>query len=140
MRPKLSVSYTHNVSSERNLQGNLRDYRFRWCYRLRQSNYGVADAYQGVQSPVRSDEWILCNPIHRTWCALRFRTGEWSQILTADFTNVIPTAWAAQYVRASVACGCHNSGLLEASVGYLGLARPDSISGKASCDFPWASR
>lgn len=123
LRPKLSVSYTHNVSSERNLQGALFGLPISLLLPASQSNYGVADAYQEFSRLFDLSHGYYAIPYTELGLHYVFERANGGRILTADFTNVIPTAWSGS-LRQGVRMQLPNAALLEASVGYLSLGAP----------------
>jgi hypothetical protein len=139
LRPKLSVSYTHNISSERNLQGTLLGLPISLVPPASQSNYGVADAYQEFSRLFELSNGYYAIPYTELGVHYVFERANGGQILTADFTNVIPTAWSGS-LRQGIRMQLPNAALLEASVGYLSLGAPGLNIWEGGCDFRWASR
>jgi hypothetical protein len=123
LRPKLSVTYTRNVSSERNLQGTLLGLPISLVLPASQSNYGVADAYQEFSRLFDLSNGYYAIPYTEFGVHYVFERANRGQILTADFTHVIPTAWSGS-LRQGIRMQLPNAALFEASVGYLSLGTP----------------
>ena len=123
LRPKLSVTYTHIVSSDRLIQGSLFGLPISFILPASQSNYGVVEGYQEFSRLFDLSNGYYAIPYIELGLHYVFDRPNGGQILTADLTNVIPTAWSGS-VRQGVRMQLPNAALIEASVEYLSLGAP----------------
>jgi hypothetical protein len=123
LRPKLTVSYTRNVSGERDMHGTLLGLPISLTLPASQSNYGLIEGYQEISRLFDLSNGYYVIPYLELGLHYAFERPNAGQILTGDLTNVIPTAWSGS-LRQGIRLQLPNAALLEASIGYLSFGTP----------------
>jgi outer membrane autotransporter protein len=123
VRPKLSVTYSRNVSDERDLQGIFLGLPLSLLLPASRSNYGVAEAYSEVSRLFDLSNGYYMIPYAEFGLHYEFERANGGQILTGELLTVVPAAWTGS-VRSGVRMQFPNAALLEASIGYLSFGQP----------------
>jgi outer membrane autotransporter protein len=123
LRPKVTVTYTRNVSGERDMHGTLLGLPISFTLPASQSNYGLIEGYQEISRLFDLSNGYYAIPYTELGVHYAFERPNAGQILTGDLANVIPTAWSGS-LRQGVRVQLPNAALFEASVGYLSLGAP----------------
>ena len=120
LRPKLTVSYTRNVSGDRDMSGTLLGLPISFTLPGAQSNYGLIEGYQEISRLFDLSNGYFAIPYTELGLHYAFERANGGLILAGDLTNVIPSAWSGS-LRQGVRMQLPNAALIEASVGYLSL-------------------
>jgi hypothetical protein len=105
------------------MQGSLFGLPISFTLPASRSNYGVIEGYQEFSRLFDLSNGYYAIPYTELGLHYVFDRPNGGQILTADLTNVIPTAWSGS-LRQGLRMQLPNAALLEASVGYLSLGAP----------------
>ncbi len=121
-RPKLSVTYSRNISDSYSLAGSILGRPINVGLADSAFNYGVIDATTEIGRLFSLSNGTQLMPYAEFGVHYEFERPNGGQILTGDLTMATPSPWTAS-VRTGMRALLTNNAQIEASVGYLSFGQ-----------------